>query len=65
MFSLLLADERIFVLGFGFEDDKWEALLIQQQEIDVAFGGFLEVFAKSVEVTFFDGYLRLKLDISG
>ena len=34
--GLLLADERVLVLGLGFEDDEREALVVEQQEVDEA-----------------------------
>jgi hypothetical protein len=32
-----LPDERVFVLGLGFEDDEGEGLFVEQQEVDEAF----------------------------
>jgi hypothetical protein len=61
--GLLLADEWVFVLGLGFEDDEWEALFIEQQEIDEAFAGLLEVFAEGIEVVRFERDAGLKLDV--
>ena len=48
--GLLFSGQRIFVLGLGFEDDEGEALLVEQQEVDEALLGLLEVLAKRVEI---------------
>ena len=45
--SLLLADERILVLGLGFEDDEWEALLVEEEKVNEALLGFLEVIPEA------------------
>ena len=47
---LFLADEGVFVLGLGFEDDEGEALFVEEEEVDEAFGGLLEVLAEGIEV---------------
>ena len=47
---LLLAHERAFVLGLGFENDERETFFVQQEEVDEAFGGFLEVLAERIEI---------------
>ena len=31
---LFLADERVLVLGFCFQDDQWETLGVEQKEVD-------------------------------
>ena len=62
---LLLADERAFVLGLGFEDDEGEALFVEQEEVDEAFGGFLEVLAEGVEVLRLERDAGFKLDVRG
>src|ERR1039458_3927148 len=43
--GLLFTDQRILVLCLCFENDKREAPRVQQQEVDVALGGLLEVVA--------------------
>ena len=48
--GLLLADERVLVLGFGLQDDEREALGVEQEEVDEALGGLLEVVAECVQV---------------
>ena len=48
--GLLLGNQRIFVLGLGFEDDEREALGVEQEEVDEPFLGLLEVVAERVEV---------------
>ena len=48
--SLLLADERVFVLGLGFEDDEWEALLVEEEKVNEALLGLLEVLPERVEM---------------
>ena len=48
--GLLLADQRTLVLGFGFKNDEGEVAVIEQQEIDVARAGFLEIIAQPVQV---------------
>ena len=48
--GLLLADERVLVLGLGFEDDEREALGVEQQEVDEALARLLEVLAERVQV---------------
>jgi hypothetical protein len=60
---LLLADERVLVLGLGFEDDEGERLFVEQQEVDEALVGFLEVRPERVEILRLQGDLGLKLDI--
>ena len=54
---LLLADQRILVFGLGFEHKQRFAVFVEQQEVDEAVAGLLEVFAE-----FVDGVLR-QLDI--
>ena len=46
--SLLLADEGILIFRFGLKDDEGEPPGIEQQEIDKALRGFLEVVTESV-----------------
>ena len=48
--GLLLCDERILVLGFGFEDEQREAPRVEQEKIDEPLDDFLEVVAERVEV---------------
>ena len=48
--GLLLADERVLVLRLGFENDEREALLVEQQKVDEALAGLLEVVAEGVEI---------------
>ena len=60
---LFLADEWIFVLSLGLEHDQGEALFAEQQEINEALGGFLEVLTERVEVLDLQRDARLKLDI--
>ena len=62
---LLLADERVFVLGLGFEDDEGEALFVEQQEVDEAFARFLEVLAERVEVLRLERDAGFELDVRG
>lgn len=47
---LLLADARIFVLGFRFEDNERLAVLVQQQEVDEAVRALFEALAKVLDV---------------
>lgn len=61
--GLLFADERVFVFGFGFEDDEGEAAIVEQQKVDKAFARFLKVAAKRVEVGGFDGDGGFEADV--
>ncbi len=62
---LLLAHERTFVLGLGFEDDEGERLFVEQQEVDEALTGFLEVLTERVEVLRLHGHAGFELDVRG
>ena len=46
---LLLADQRVLVLGLGFEHEKGFACFVEQQEVGEAVGGLLEVLAEFVK----------------
>ena len=46
---LLLADQRVFVLGFGFQYEQGFAGLVEQQEVGEAVAGLLEVLAEFVK----------------
>ncbi len=48
--GLLLADERVLVLGLGLKDDEREALRVEKQKVDEALARLLEVVAERVEV---------------
>jgi len=60
--GLFLADERVFILGLGFEDDEGEALVVEQEKVDVALGGRFKVFAECVEISGAEGDAGLKLE---
>ena len=61
--GLLLADQRVLVLGLGLQHQQRKALGIQQQEIDEALAGGLEVVAQRVEIVGFERDAGLKPDI--
>ena len=44
--SLLLAHERAFVFGLGFEDDEREAFFVEQEEVDEAFASLSRSFRR-------------------
>ena len=46
--GLLLCSEQVFTLCFSFEDKEWEALRIEEQEVDKPPLELLEVIAESV-----------------
>jgi hypothetical protein len=48
--GLLLADERVLVLPLGLEDDEREAFGVDQQEVDEALAGLLEVVAEGIKI---------------
>jgi len=48
--GLLLADERVLVLRFGLQDDERETPGVEQQEVDEALAGFLEVVADGIQI---------------
>ncbi len=60
---LFLADERGLVLGLGFEDDERETFFVEEQEVDEALAGFLEVRPERVEIQRLQCDLGLKLDV--
>jgi hypothetical protein len=60
---LLLADERILVFRLRFEDDERKGPFVEQQEIDEASGGFLEVLAEVVERIFCECNTGFELDV--
>ena len=62
---LLFADERIFVLGLGFEDEEREALGVEQEKVDEAFCALFEVVAESVQVGGLDRDAGFKADVGG
>ncbi len=61
--GLLLADERVIVFGFGFQDDQRKAAGVEQEEVDEPARGLLEVLAEGVEVGGLDGHRRLEADV--
>ena len=63
--GLLLADERVLIFGFGFEDDEREAAVAQQQEVNEAFACLLEVLAKCIQIGSFDRYAGFETNIGG
>lgn len=60
---LLLADQRIFTFGLGFQHQQRKTLGIQQQEIDEALAGGLEVVAERVQIGVFERDAGFKPDI--
>ena len=60
---LLLAHERIFVLGFGFEHDEREALFVEQEEVNEALDRFLEILTEVVERLLGERNARFELDV--
>ena len=48
--GLFLADQRVFVFRFGLKDDEREAFGVEQQEVDEALAGLLEVLAEDIQV---------------
>jgi hypothetical protein len=60
---LLFPYERAQPFGFCFEDDKGEALFVQQKEIDITARGLFEVFADCFEVMRRQCDAELKLDV--
>ncbi len=62
---LLFADEWIFVLGFGFEDQQREALGVEQEKVDEAFCALFEVIAERVQVGGLDGDAGFEANVRG
>ena len=60
---LLFADQGILVLGFGLQYDEWEALSVEQQKVDEALSGFIEIVTKRVEIRRLDGHAWFKTDV--
>ena len=50
--GLLLADQRILVFRFGFEDDQRRSFLIKQQEIDKSGSRVVEIVTQGVKMGF-------------
>jgi len=63
--GLLLGSERILVLGLGLENDERETLGVEQEEVDEALAGLLEVVAERVEVDGLDRDARFETDVRG
>ena len=62
---LLFADEWIFVLGLGFEDEQREALGIEQEKIDEACRALLEVIAEGIQIGGLDLNAGFEANIGG
>ena len=62
---LFLADERILVPGLGFEDEEREAPGVEQEKVDVAFCGFLEVVAERLQVGRLDRNAGFEANVRG
>ena len=62
---LFLADQRVLVLGFCFQDDKREAPGVEQKEVDESFFGLLEVRAQRVQVRRLDRYAGFETNVRG
>lgn len=60
---LLFADEGVFGLCLGFEDDKRKSLFVQKEEVDEAPADGLEVFSESIEVLPLHRSAGLELDV--
>ena len=60
---LFLAHQRVLVLGFGLQHQQGEAAFIQQQEIQEAAGGRLEILTEGIDLFLCDLDMRFKLDI--
>src|SRR6185437_16248776 len=58
--GLFLADQRVLILRLGLEHDQRETALVQQQKIDEALAGPLEVVAERVEVGLLYGRVGFK-----
>ena len=60
---LLLADQRVLVLGFRLEHDERESAFVEQQKVDEPPGCLLEVAAEGVQRGFPDGNALFELDV--
>ena len=63
--GLFLRRERILILGLGLEDDEREAPGVEQEEVDEALAGLLEVVAERVEVGGLDRDAGFETDVGG
>ena len=60
---LLLAHQRVLVLGLGLENDEGKALLIEQKKVNKAILGGLEVLAQRVQIILFNLDIELQADV--
>ena len=63
--GLLLADQRVFVFGFGFQNDEREAFGIEQQEINKALAGLFEIITERVQIGRLEGDAGFQSNIRG
>jgi len=61
--GLLFADKGVVLLGLRLQDGKGESSLVQQEVIDKAVGGFLEVLPECIEGFFLEFYVCFKRDV--
>ena len=60
-----LPTSGLLVFGLGFQDDEREALFVEQEEVDEAFGRFLEVLSEVIESLFCERDAGFELDVRG
>ena len=53
----------MFIFGFGFQNNKGEPLVVQQQEIDKPIPALLEIFPHFIHLVLADLYMVLQDDI--
>jgi hypothetical protein len=62
---LFLPDQRILVGRLGFEDEERGAFDIEEQEIDVAPRGLLEVVSERVQIVLAQSDAMFEADVGG